>query len=393
MIDINDIEKQIQSVIAQKIEDQLSTHDLYNTIEQQIARTVDEKVNATITGLLNRLVNTDTIAAQVNTALSADIQEKLDHAVKSRVAQTVAQADVGTEISQRIVQFVEDRMARAALPDNLIPARSIQWDNFSLSADYIGTGTIADFTSTGIEDLATDVNLTVLDGQVVVENETVTKHLTVVESAVMKDLAVERLTINNDFVIKSSKFVEEMRSLIDGRIEKFYERPLDTRGGALTSNQVALISDTALGSSVVESNLRKLGRLTSLSVTGETNLADTVYVGNGKLGVNTDEPAGALTIWDEESELTVRKYKQRTMYVGSSRDSDLVLGVGGDAVVFVQRQGIATKSVKIGNVNITSASTVPNYTGSPGDLVISNASGTGPWAWRCTGGNSWIPLK
>ena len=77
-----------------------------------------------------------------------------------------------------------------------------------------------------------------------------------------------------------------------------------------------LIDNNSLGNSIIESNLRKVGRLTSLSVTGITELADTVYINNGRLGVNTEEPAGVFTAWDEESELTVRKYKNRTMYVG-----------------------------------------------------------------------------
>lgn len=393
MIDINDIEKQVQAAIAQKIEAQLSTYDLYNVIEQQINRTVQDKVNVTITGLLNRLVNSDSIAQQVNSLVTNELQEKVDLAVKARASQTVTQVDLGTEISKRIGLFVEERMRQATLPENFIPASSINWNNQQLPADCIGNGTIKNFTSEGIEDRASEVNLTVLDGQVVVENETVTKTLTVVENATVKNLSVSKLTINDELVIKSGKFVEEIKSLIDGRIDHYRNKPIDLNGGALASNQVKLIDSKSLGPSIVESNLRKLGRLQDLTVIGETNLAQTVYIDHGRLGINTIEPAGVFTAWDEESELTIRKYKQRTMYVGSSRDSELVLGVNGDAVLAVRKHGVEVNSVKIGNITVSNVNGEPSHRGSPGDLAINSATVAGqPWAWRCTGGETWVPL-
>jgi len=394
MIDINDIEKQVQEALKQKIDTELSNYDLYTVIEQQINRTVQDKVNATITGLLNRLINSETIAQQVDALVTTELQEKVDLAVKSRAAQTVSQVDLGTEISKRIAGFVEERMLQAKLPENFIPASSINWNNSKLSADFVGSGTIQDFTSRGIEDCAGDINLTVLDGQVVIENETVTKHLTVVETGNIKNLSVGKLTINDDLVVKSGKFVEEIKSLIDGRIEVYHDKPVDLKGAALTSNQVKLIDSQSLGSSIVESNLRKLGRLTNLNVIGETTLAETVYVDNGRLGINTEEPAGVFTAWDEESEITIRKYKNRTMYIGSSRDGELVLGVNGNAVVAVRKHGIETNSVKIGNITVTTANQAPAHRGAPGDLVINEATvGNQPWAWRCTGGETWLPLK
>ena len=119
-----------------------------------------------------------------------------------------------------------------------------------------------------------------------------------------------------------------------------------------------------------------------------------MYVDNGRLGINTEEPAGVFTAWDEESEITIRKYKNRTMYIGSSRDSELVLGVNGNAVVAVRKHGIETNSVKIGNITVTTANQAPAHRGAPGDLVINEATvGNQPWAWRCTGGETWLPLK
>jgi hypothetical protein len=92
-------------------------------------------------------------------------------------------------------------------------------------------------------------------------------------------------------------------------------------------------------------------------------LAQTVYIDHGRLGINTIEPAGVFTAWDEESELTIRKYKQRTMYVGSSRDSELVLGVNGDAVLAVRKHGVEVNSVKIGNITVSNVNGEPSHRG------------------------------
>jgi len=394
MIDINNIEKQVQAALNQKIDEELGNYDLYSVIEQQINRTVQEKVNATITGLLNRLINNEAVSAQVDAAMSSDIQEKVDLAVKSRVAQTVTQVDLGTEISKCITQFVKDRMQQSNLPTNFIPADSIDWGNFTLPANSIGDGTIHNFSSNGIEDCATEVNLTVLNGQVVVENETVTNYLTVVDSASIKNLSVGKLVVNDGITINDGDFAEQIRGLIDSRIsQRASENSWDTNGKPLMSNRTVLIDNSSLGNSIVNSNLRKLGRLSDITVTGETNLAETVYIDNGRLGINTEEPAGVFTAWDEESEITIRKYKQRTMYVGSTRDSDLVLGVNGDVVLAIRKTGIETNSVKIGNITIKTGNVEPSHRGHPGDLVINDASRPGaPWAWRCTGGEKWIPL-
>lgn len=395
MIDINDITKQIQAALHKKIEDELNTHDLHTVIEQQINLTVQDKVNATITGLLNNLINSETIAQQVDSIVTADLQEKLDFAVKSRVAQTVTQTDIGTEVSKGIATFVEERMRNSALPENFIPAKSINWNQFRLPANCIGTGTIHNFTSNGIEDRSTEVNLTVLNGQVVVENETVTSQLTVVDSANIKNLNVGKLVVNDGITINDSNFADQIKGLIDSRIsQREVERKWELGAEPITSNGNVLLNTNSLGNSIVTSNLRKLGRLTDLSVSGTTELAETMYISNGRIGINTDEPAGVFTVWDEESEVSIRKYKNRTMYIGSTRDSEIVLGVGGDAVLNIRKSGIESNSVKVGNITITSGNTEPNYRGSPGDLVINEVARAGqPWAWRCTGGESWISLN
>ena len=392
MINVNEIEKQIQLSIKEKIETELQTYNLYDLIEQQIQSTVKEKVNATVTGLLNRLINSNTVDEKLDSLISADLQQKLDVAIKSKVANEVSRTDLVSEISNAVTRFVDTKMSKSVLPENFIPAKSINWTGYQIPPSLIGNGSINNFSSQGIDDHASDTNLTVLDGQVVVEHELISNRLNVVTDAYAKTMVVENLTIEKNLNIHDGKFAEQIKSLIDTRIQQSKtDEEYDLNGKALKSNQQLLIDNKSLGNTIIESNLRKVGRLTSLNVIGETTLAETIYVSNGRLGLNTDEPAGVFTAWDEESEVTIRKYKNRTMYIGSIRDSELVLGVAGNVVVAVRKDGIELNKVKIGNVNITSSVSCPTHRGHPGDLAI-NSGTEKVWAWRCTGGEVWVPM-
>jgi hypothetical protein len=395
MTDIIDINEEIQKVLTQKINSVTNNID----IDVIILERIDDYI-------VKRASIQQACAQQISTLVEEiDIEERIDDYIKQnasvqqllaeKINSIVNSIDIGSIILERIDEYINERASSGKLSRGMISHQQVDWTNYSMPASYVGSGVIKNFASEGIEDRSTEINLTVLDGQVIIENETITNHLNVVDSATIKNLSVSKLVVNDSLVINDTGFSQQIKSLIDDRItQKNNENTWDTYGKSLKSNNTILIDNTRLGNTVVESNLRKLGRLTSLAVTGTTELAESVFIENGKLGINTDEPSGAFTVWDEESELSIRKYKNRNMYVGSTRDSEMTLGVGGNAVLNIRKTGIETNSVKVGNITITNGNKEPNETGAPGDLVINDASSSGqPWAWRCTGGNKWLPLK
>lgn len=324
-----------------------------------------------------------------------DINEEIRKVLSNKIESILKNIDIGTIILERIDEYVNERATSGKLKKGMIAHQRIDWNGFELSADRIGNGTIKNFTSSGIDDHATDVNLTIMDGQVVIENELVSNYLTVVEKANIKDLSIDNITINKRITINDSSFAESIKGLIDNRIsQKMNNNDIDLNGNPLKSNDQVLLDHKSLGNSIIESNLRKVGRLSSLAVTGETELAETVFITDGKLGINTDEPAGALTAWDEECEVTIRKYKNRTMYFGSTRDSELAFGVAGDGVLLVRRSTVEVPKIKIGNISISASAVEPKERAAPGDFVINDSPGLGkPWAWRCAGGDKWIALQ
>ena len=326
-----------------------------------------------------------------------EINKEIEKILKLKVQAIFKDLDIASIIDARIDEYIKNYVNENKSNSNqhLISYDKINWDGFKLRADSIAPGTIKQFNSTGIQDSAKEVNLTVLDGQVIVEHEFISTDLEVVDTARIKNLEVGSITIEQDFNIASDSFATQMKNMIDARIDhRAKTTDFNLEGKPLKSDKHYLMDTRSLGPGIVESNLRKLGRLGTLAVTGITELAETMVIDNGRVGINTDEPSGILSLWDEESELTIRKYKQRTMYVGGARDTKLVLGVNGDAVLTVKPNGVESKTVKIGNITISCTGTEPTENGSPGDLAINQSSRDGsPWAWRCMGNNRWLPLK
>lgn len=325
-----------------------------------------------------------------------EFNKQLEKILTDKIHSILKKINISTIIDSRVDEYIKNYISdKDSINPHLIDHSKISWSGFKLKADNIASGTIKNFNSIGIQDSATDVNLTILDGQVIVEEELISKDLEVINTARIKNLEVESITIEENFTIASNSFAKQMENMIDTRIKnhaRLNEFNLD--GKPLKSNQHYLLDDKSLGPGIVESNLRKVGRLSTLSVTGVTELGETLVVDNGKVGINTDEPSGILSLWDEESELTIRKYKQRTMYIGGARDTNLAIGVNGDAVLTVKPGGIQTNKIKIGDITVSCVRKEPTENGAPGDLAInqSNLDGS-PWAWRCMGNNRWLPLK
>lgn len=89
-------------------------------------------------------------------------------------------------------------------------------------------------------------------------------------------------------------------------------------------DNLPILSANELGASVVKSNLREVGALGSLTVTGNATVGDFAFFNSafGKLGLGTDEPSSAITIVENDVELKIGspKYGVATIGTGSCHD-------------------------------------------------------------------------
>jgi hypothetical protein len=90
------------------------------------------------------------------------------------------------------------------------------------------------------------------------------------------------------------------------------------RGATYQIEGVDVLEKTRLGNAVRDSNLRTVGPLESLRVTGEVNLGDSVFINAlGRLGVNTQEPNAVISAVDNNVEVMLGVDEDGTAFVGT----------------------------------------------------------------------------
>jgi hypothetical protein len=160
-------------------------------------------------------------------------------------------------------------------------------------------------------------------------------------------------------------------------------------------NGQAIFMGNTLNPTVTDSRLQSVGTLRELAVAGEASINNTLSVLNKRVGVNTESPEMALSIWDEEVTVNIGKLKSNHAYIGTSRAQGLSLGVNRTPQIEISEDGITTiKKLRIGQHMISYSVDVPGWSGTRGDLVF-NASprDDGVFAWVCTNGFQWKVLK
>jgi len=139
-----------------------------------------------------------------------------------------------------------------------------------------------------------------------------------------------------------------------------------------------------------------VGVLKTLTVSGEAKFNnDTLNVLNKRLGVNTDTPEKALSVWDEEVSVVIGKHKLNQAYVGTNREQGIAIGVNREPQIEINIDGLTRiKQLQVGLHKISHSVQVPGWTGTRGDIVFNaNPIADRVFAWVCLGGYNWQTLK
>ena len=398
MIDPKDIEKMIRSEIRAKITETLDMISVGELAGESIIEIAKEKMEVTTNAMLNNLLRDGTLNKLLEEKLFKGLQSRLDEMVAARAAGMVSRVDVGTQISEKIERFVVESMKSAALPEGLIPLSALDTSGLTITADAIKGGVYKDFNSTGIQDTASEPQLTIMDGAVIAEQDLISNRLSVEDSAEIKGNmnVVGDLRLDGNLVLLNPAFSKQIQGMVRDTItaDKASSK-MDIGADALYANGKEILRDNALGAGVAFSNLRKVGNLQELNVIGPLTATDTLSVADGRVGINTDDPSGVFTVWDEDAELTIRKHKAKTTYVGTTRDCDLVLGTNGNIGLALRRDGTTSVNrIELGGLLISVGDAAPERDGQPGELVLMRSAKEGqPWAYQCMEGKRWAALK
>ena len=388
---------QIDSVISATINAKLASYDFSSYIRDAAATAIEHKIsdyNIDPKKLENRIVE------QINTTIN-QVQANTHILINQAISKEISATNFQSTLVSAVSTVVADRLQDYVFPTNSINPSAIKINELQISGDNVKGGLIENFSSTGIDDRATNVALTILDDVTVVENNLLTK-----------DLTVEgQMTINGDFVVNGtvpadSPFFRELvdtasstavskldNTLFDSYstiiFNKIKNEGLDLNRITINNNEV--IKNNQLGSSITESNLQKLGLLKELQVSGETLLSESLYTSNKRVGINTIEPSGALAVWDDEVEVVIIKRQKDTGSFGTLRQQRLILSSNGQDNIVLNTDGSTQiNELHMGQMKFTSSDQPPTYVSKKGHVVWNNNPNLGgPMGWICLGEARW----
>jgi len=393
------VQQQVASQIDQRIAEIIDNLDTTSILANQLSQKLDQRINQlpldtnSIEAFLKtRLDNvTSTLTAQIQERSVATAQDYISQQVNNINFRDLCQSALTVAIQQQSFAY----------PANSIPGSAIDPAGWRISGDNVSGGIIANFGSTGIDDRASACQVTVMDDVTVIENNLLTRDLTVKGTTTIEgDLNVtgtvpETSPMYISIVDAATNNVKSTltRTLFDGFTDTIFQQIKDNGLdlGKITVNGETVIDGANLGNKISYSNLQKVGTLQELQVEGETLLSQSLYVTRGRVGINTIEPAQALSIWDQEVEVGFSKQTTNTAVFGTPRNQTLVLSSNGKNNVTLTADGATTvNQLNIGAISITSGS-VPPTTDQPKGTIVFNENPTlgGPMGWVSLGNARW----
>ena len=335
------------------------------------------------------------------------VQKQIEKSINDHVIDMIDNLSKDSVWLERVEQQINQAVVRRTVAAiSSLDVSSVIRDQVNENMRNVKTMLLENFASTGIDDQATTCQLTIMDDTTVIENKLTVKDIDVVGTVVINDLVVKGAinTDNRAWQTLSDHISEKTLEKVtadwtDSLIDQV-KKQIQDDGINFDSVQVGgetLVDGSILSSKIKDTGIEKLGTLRTLQVTGETKLNNnTVNVLNKRMGINTENPEMALSVWDEEVSIVVGKHKSQQAYIGTNRDQGIAIGVNRIPQIEIGTDGLTTvKKLRVGLHKISYESQVPGYAGTRGDLVFNanpDPETNSVFAWVCLGGHKWKTL-
>ena len=242
---------------------------------------------------------------------------------------------------EKIVDSLVKRIKEMHFEPRIVPASAVDFDKARLSGNCVSGGTIRQFSSTGIEDIANSTQLTVLDDVVVVEGRLAANSL-----AVTGDVEVKgNVTIHGDMPLDqavTAKLVEKISKTVNAQVTHQLDEAVNNIngdniiGGVIREFRSTGIDDFAEGTQLTV--MDDMVVVEDTIVTRELNVkGDTVIEGN--LTILGDTPL------DE-------KTTQNIIEAASGEVYDLVQAEFKDEIISSVADKINGSVLDVGNLSI-----------------------------------------
>lgn len=413
------VEKQITTTVNDQVVEVLASKDWLEPLEQKVIKYSQDRI-------LSKFANSSTMP-EIIEAVKQGVAEMFNSGFIPSLENYVDQTAINQAIDlavQETIQLSLDSLTKDPVwlekIENLINQAVVQRTMIELSSVDISTvikqrvdETLQiwkkeppkNFTSIGIQDSTTTQQVKVTDQNTTINNALSAPSIDVSGAVTVQDLVVKGSinTDNHAWVALShniaEKTLEQVTEQWRDQLVSEVQEQIQTNGIAFDSiviDNEKLLNQGRLSSGIVESNLQTVGALRELRVQGEANINNTVTVKKNRIGINTEDPDSALSIWDEETSISVGKYKIQEGYIGTTRLQGLNIVVNRVPQIVLDTAGLTTISkLRIGQHKLSHSAEVPNWSGTKGDIVFNtNVNDSNlTFAWVCLGAFKWKTIK
>lgn len=377
-----DLESYVSNTVRGAVVNYLSNVNL----EQLAAESLSDEINRSVTQIarsaLANILQSRNIQQEIDTWVHNAVAEQLLSTAKNALVSRANSVNLEKVAAEVLAGVVGEQAMLMNFPAASISPGSIDWSRARIPAETIAPGKIKSFSSSGITDVSTDTQIMLSDDGAMIKN------LLVEETAFIDTLSTEKhLEINGRLTLGSQarSVISDIAAETSGKLNQ--SDTVDITGKTVVHSGKLILSADTLGPGVVHSNIRKLGNLLELNVSGDSFLGDVMIVSaSGKVGINTEEVPGALSVWDDDAEFSLVKTRARNMFAGSTRNTQITLGSNNQDQIILKTDGSLEFNGKIrwsGRL-FSIANSVPEHTGEPGEIVIVNDD-----IYSCQGGNRW----
>jgi len=401
LIDQNAIAVMIQQQIADIVREQVSSLLSDPVWIEQIEKRSVDMLAAKIESRMGRLNDDPELSSAVQNGIrslfehgfvpditryvgSTKFQESVDRGINKAVSDVIATlsldplwlARVETMVNHQMHTKINKHVSELQIDNAISGAVNGALDRW-LEANPVAR-------TLGINDQAQQMELTVIDGAVIVERELHAAQMSIVNDAdVQGQLTVKDLDITGSIKITEPAWnqigaraaqlaLDELtEGWRQGLVTEITEM-IKTQGIDIDQVTVAgqpLLTDGRLGPGIIHSNLRSLGLLEKLDVGG------TVTVRAETIPVVIGSKKGQAWIGSQEQPLVM----------GTAQHDQITLGLDGTTTIH---------QLQIGNIRIGFAAQVPGHRGNRGDIMFNSEPAPGaPVGWQCLGAFNWQSIK
>jgi hypothetical protein len=388
----------VESLITQALQSRLDSIDYESKLNFLASRKLDSMIAEMEVDQASVQQRLDAVADTVINSVQTDARQMAITHVKNRLyndldVNQMVREIVGVEIAQKLGTF--------AFPPNSIPGEAVNSKKLVISGDNVSGGIIKNFASNGIDDKSSQVQMTLLDAGVVVENKLITlglevKGTTVIEGDlhIVGDVPVE----GKFYQTLIAHTVEATKKNLDTELFQGYSQILFDRiqdqGIELDKISIGgqpLVQGPKLNYGISDTNITRLGIVQGLETSGDTYLNQSLMVVNGRVGVNTRDPQHALSVWDQEVEIGFTKRQRDVGWMGTPREQSLILSANKNDNVVLNHDGSTTiQRLFLGGVEIGTTDQSPAGAAPRGSVMFNNNPTPGsPAGWVSLGNGAW----